>query len=209
MPPKPFTPDDVTFCFENKLACRHVSGDEAYRTHLREPVLGDAYAIGAANILTYSPEERVNDFVFDKAHMEHVIAAMTGKGLSDRDAVINGGETLLTRYKNEIRNMVTHAVDYDDRHGRPEECHLIIYNDILGVASPYDLDRYPFGKTGHTMLNPGNACGGVFLDEHERGELKGNRDAVIGMLTEKLLSQLHTLRERDDLKQKDTGPRQV
>lgn len=195
---QPFGLDDVTYAFKHQLACRHVSDEASYQKHFSSAVNGDAYAIGAAHVLTYTPQERAHDDTLNDAMMNRAIEAMTAKGPSDLDAVKAGGAQLVSAYKAEIRKMVSQAVDYDDRHSDATECHFVFYKDLPSVVSPYDVNRYPFGKCGKGNLNPEKTCGGVFLEEGEKESLRGNPEAVKALLTEKVLAQIQAIRARGE-----------
>jgi hypothetical protein len=198
--PEVFALEDVLYSFNHKLACRHVTGTAAFMPHFTEPVHGDAFAIGAAHMLTYTAEERSHGSSFHEAAMNRIIKAMTQGGPTDIDRLKAGGENLVRQYKAEIRKMVAQSVRFDSTHGRTQEAHFVLYRDVPGVLSPDDLQHYAFGKCGKGMLSPDRACGGVFLDDHEKAELGGNTEGIIDRLTDKVLTQIQTLRSRDMLK---------
>ena len=198
------TIDDLVFAFKSNLACRHVSSPEAFHHDLSSDVLGDAYAIGAVNMLTYTAEQRAHDGAFQDALMERLVAAFSG-GPKEIDTIKAGGERLVQAYESEIRRMVGAAVDYDDRHGSATECHLILYKDVSGAASPYDINKYPFGKCGKAILHHDKVIAGAFLDESEKEALHGNKAAIIECLTGKLLAAISKSRTRANLAESGAG----
>lgn len=117
------------------------------------------------------------------------------RGLIDSAAIKAGGDEMVRLYKAEIRRMVFQSVDFDHRWSNATNCHFIMYHSMC-PHEPYDLQFYPFGKCGKAPLNPTTICGGIFLDEHEKEDFKGNVDGIVNCLTEKILLQIQILRMR-------------
>lgn len=191
------TTDDLLFAFQNKLACRHVSDADVFRKNLSSDVQGDAYAIGAVNMLTFTKEQRAHEGRLHDALMQRIVASFSG-GPKEADVIRAGGEQLVESYRSELKRMVAAAVDYDDRHGNAADCHFIVYKDISGVASPYDTAKYPFGKCGKDTLPHSKVIAGVFLEDDEKEALRGNTGAIADRLTEKLFSALSKARTRSE-----------
>lgn len=189
------TIDDLIFAYSHNLACRHTSSEKDFRYELSNDTYGDAYAIGASHLLTYTPDERANDSILQQSFIARTMAALSG-GKSDLDYIKDGGESLINLYKMEIKKMVRHAVEYDERHNTAEDCHLTIYIDSQSTKVPYDIHSYPFGKCGKQNLFASNICAGIFLDESDKIECKGNVDRMVDCLTTKTLNALHLIRER-------------
>lgn len=196
------TTDDLVFFFENKLACRHVSGKANFERERNEVVQGDGYAIGAANILAFPAEERANDKVLGDAVMKRVAASFSG-GPNEKQVIVNGGSGLVQAYKAELRKMVAAAVDYDVRHGKGVDCHFLVYRDHPGAAMPYDVHKYPFGKCGKGTLKPEQIVAAIGLNEQEVAAIHGNQGAIVDTLATKLFSALQEMRVQAQVAQVD------
>lgn len=196
--PDDLTTDDLTLLYTQRIGCRHVSSNSEFLKHRTQAVLGDTYAIGAIDILTYPPEVR-------KSTQAYHDAALTGEH-NPFDAIQTDGKALVTSYKEELRRMVAHAVAYDQHRGGAQECRFLIYKDVQGARMANDLEEYPFGKSGQEMLSPDNFCFGIFIGQSVKDELNNDPKRITDYLTDKLIHELHKYCERSRAEEIDQQP---